>query len=62
VPFVNKIFGLFNTSFKPELPDIIKDLLTLNIFSYDFSEISKVLLNQKFPYYTIRASAIMRVE
>ena len=62
VPFVNKIFGLFNTSFKPELPAIIRDLMTLNIFNYDFSEIPKVLLNQKFPYYTIRASAIMRVE
>jgi len=62
VPFVNKIFGLFNTNFRLELPLIIKDLLTLRIFDYDFSEISKVLLNERFPYYTLSASAIMRVE
>ncbi len=62
VPFVNKIFGLFNTNFRLTLPAIIKDLLTLRIFEYDFSEISKVLLNEKFPYYTLSAFAIMRVE
>lgn len=62
VPFVNKIFGLFNTNFSLEIPSIIKDMLTLKIFKYDFSEISKVLLNEKFPYYTLSAYAIMRVE
>lgn len=62
VPFVNKIFGLFNTGFKPELPYIIRDLLALKIFDYDFSEITKVLLNEKFPYCTLTASAIMRLE
>jgi hypothetical protein len=62
VPFVNKIFGLFNTDFRMDLPSIITDLLTLKIFDYDFSEITKVVLNEKFPYYTLKASAIMRVE
>lgn len=62
VPFVNKIFGLFNTDFCLTLPSIIKDLLTLKIFNYDFSEITKVLLNEKFPYYTLSATSIMRVE
>lgn len=62
VPFVNKIFGLYNTNFNLEIPLIIKDILTLKIFNYNFSEISKVLLNEQFPYYTLSASAIMRVE
>ncbi|MCX8093022.1 MAG: pilus assembly protein [Candidatus Goldbacteria bacterium] len=62
VPFVNKIFGLFNTNFRLELPSIIKDLLTLKIFEYDFSEITKVILNEQFPYWTLSATAIMRIE
>jgi hypothetical protein len=57
VPFVNKIFGLFQSDIKINLWEAING----NLFSHNNQEWTKFALNSWIPYYTLKARAIMRV-
>jgi hypothetical protein len=57
VPFVNKIFGLFQSDIKINL----NEALNGNIFGHKNQEWAKFALNNWIPYYTLRAVSVMRV-
>lgn len=57
VPFVNKIFGLFQSDIKIDA----WEALSGRLFSHNKQEWAKYGLNSLLPYYTLRATAIMRV-
>lgn len=57
IPFVNKIFGLFQSDIKIN----VWEALNGNLFSHNKQEWAKYALNKWMPYYTLKAVSIMRV-